>query len=117
MTRRKGRRDGIRRSTPGKSMKLWGPIVERCLTDAAGRTSDAYDLLSVLIEVADRQARACAGTEQPPGDWRRLATMGHAVWHALASADDSINRASTMFGVVKRGGWESTNDATTGKGQ
>ena len=105
MTRRKARRDGTKRAAPGKSMKLWGPIVERYLGDAAGRTSDAHDLLSVLIETANRQAQACEGTEQPPGDWRRLATMGHAVRHALACADDSINRASTMFGVVKRGGW------------
>ncbi|WIM10048.1 hypothetical protein [Enhydrobacter sp.] len=105
MTRRKMRRDGVKRATPGKSMKLWGPIVERYLADAAAGTSDVYDLLSVLIETANRQAQACEGTEQPPGDWRRLATMGHAVRQALASADDSISRAATMFGVVKRGGW------------
>ncbi|WP_300783428.1 hypothetical protein [Enhydrobacter sp.] len=61
--------------------------------------------MSVLIETAERQAQVCEGTEQPSGDLRRLATMGHAVWHSLASADDSINRASAMFGVVKRGGW------------
>jgi hypothetical protein len=106
MTRRKARRDGTKRATPGKSMRVWGPIVDRYLADAAAGTSDAYDLLGVLIETADRQAQACAGIEQPPGDWRRLATMGQAVWHALACADDSISRASTLFGVVKRGGWE-----------
>lgn len=33
-------------------MKLWGPIVERYIADVGGRTSDAYELLSVLIETA-----------------------------------------------------------------